>query len=87
MATIEQISTGLSEIVNQVADVPVEDIRPDRSLTSDLDIDSLSVVEIMVAAEEMFGVRIPDNDLKGLSTIEDVATYIHNAQVTQAAQA
>ena len=38
--------------MNEVAGIPVEDVQLDKSFTDDLDVDSLSMVEVVVAAEE-----------------------------------
>lgn len=80
MATNEEILAGLAEIVNEETDLPVEDIQLDKSFTEDLDIDSLSMMTIVVNAEEKFGVRIPDSEVKNLKTVRDAVTYIGNAQ-------
>ena len=66
MATQQEILAGLAEIVNEVAGIPVDDVQLDKSFIDDLDIDSLSMVEVVVAAEEKFGVKIPDDDVKNL---------------------
>ncbi len=79
MATQQEILSGLAEIVNEVAGVPVEDVQMDKSFIDDLDIDSLSMVEVVVAAEERFDVKIPDDDVKGLQTVGDAVTYIAKA--------
>jgi acyl carrier protein len=84
MATLEEIRTGLPEIIHEIAGVPIADIQPGKSFTTDLEIDSLSMVEIMVAAEERFGVRIPDDDLRTLATVDDVVAYIQAAQAKAA---
>jgi len=52
----------------------------DKSFTEDLDIDSLSMMTIVVNAEEKFGVRIPDSEVKNLKTVRDAVTYIGGAQ-------
>ena len=75
----QEILEGLATIVNEVAGVPVEDVQPDKSFVDDLDIDSLSMVEVVVAAEEKFGVKIPDDDVKDLRTVGDAVTYIQQA--------
>ena len=64
MADQQEILSGLAEIVNEVAGVPVDDVQLDKSFTDDLDIDSLSMVEVVVAAEEKFGVKIPDDEVQ-----------------------
>ena len=46
-----------------------DQVEPDKSFTDDLDIDSLSMMTIVVNAEEKFGVRIPDDEVKNLNTV------------------
>ncbi len=76
MATTEEIRADLAEIVNEVAGIPVEDVQLDKSFVDDLDVDSLSMVEVVVAAEERFDVRIPDDDVSSLNTVGDAVSYI-----------
>ncbi len=80
MASKTEIQTDLATIVEEIAGVPADDVKPDKEFIADLDVDSLSMVEIVVAAEEKFGVRIPDNDVKNLKTVGDAVDYIDNAQ-------
>ena len=77
-----EILTGLGEIIDEVAGVPADQVTPDKSFVDDLDIDSLSMVEIAVAAQDKFGVEIPDDQLKNLKTVRDVVTYVQNAEVS-----
>ena len=76
----QEILDGLAVIVNEVAGVPVADIQPDKSFIDDLDIDSLSMVEIAVQTEDKYGVKIPDEDLAGLRTVGDVVAYIQKLE-------
>ena len=69
-----------AEIVNDVAGVPVSDISAEKSFTDDLDIDSLSMVEVVMAAEDKWGVKIPDDAVKNLKTVGDAVDFIENAQ-------
>lgn len=81
MANSEQeILSGLAEIVNEETGLPADAVEPDKSFTDDLDIDSLSMMTIVVNAEEKFGVRIPDDDVKNLGTVRDAVAYIQQAQ-------
>ena len=79
-ATQEEIVEGLAEIVNEIAGIPTEDVQLDKSFTDDLDVDSLSMVEVVVAAEEKFDVKIPDDEVKNLKTVGDAVAYIERAQ-------
>ncbi len=76
MASTEEILAGLAEILNEVADVDAADVTPEKTFTDDLDVDSLSMVEVAMAAEEKFGVKIPDEELPKLKTVGDAVSYI-----------
>jgi acyl carrier protein len=80
MASTEEIRSGLADIVNEVAGIPADDVQMDKSFTDDLDVDSLSMVEVVVAAEEQFGVKIPDDEVKNLKTVGDAVAYIESSQ-------
>jgi acyl carrier protein len=80
MATTEEIRTDLADIVNEVTGIPAADVQLEKSFTDDLDVDSLSMVEVVVAAEEKFDVRIPDDQVKNLKTVGDAVSYIEKAQ-------
>ena len=80
MATTEEIRAGLAELVNEVTGIDADDVQLDKSFTEDLDVDSLSMVEIVVAAEEKFGVTIPDDEVKNLKTVGDAVGYIEKQQ-------
>ncbi len=72
----QEILDGLAVIVNEVAGVPVEDVQSDKAFVDDLDIDSLSMVEVVMAAEDKWGVKIPDSEVKNLRTVGDAVAYI-----------
>jgi acyl carrier protein len=77
--TQTEIVQELARIVHQIAEVDAETATPETSLTEDLLVDSLSVVEIYLTAEDTFGVRIPDEDLANFRTLGDAADYINRA--------
>lgn len=74
--TENEILEGLAEIVNEETGVEASEVQMDKSFTEDLDIDSLSMMTIVVQAEERFGVRIPDDEVKNLKTVRDAVSYI-----------
>jgi acyl carrier protein len=74
--TDQEILAGLAEIVEEIAGVPADEVTPSKSFADDLDIDSLSMVEIAVAAQDKFGVEIPDDQLKDLITVQDVINFV-----------
>jgi acyl carrier protein len=78
----DEILAGLAEIIDEIAGVPADEVTPDKTFVDDLDIDSLSMVEIAVAAQDKFGVEIPDDQLKDLKTVQDVIDYVGRATVS-----
>jgi acyl carrier protein len=80
--TDQEILEGLGEIIDEVAGVPADQVTPDKTFVDDLDIDSLSMVEIAVAAQDKFGVEIPDDQLKDLKTVQDVVEFVKRAEVS-----
>ncbi len=74
----EDIQAGLAEILEEVAGVAPADATPEKSFTEDLDVDSLSMVEIATEVENKFGVAIPDDELANIKTVGDAITYITN---------
>jgi len=80
MTSRPEITQGLAEILEEVAGVTPSDVAEDKSFTDDLDVDSLSMVEVVVAAEEKFGVKIPDDEVQNLKTVGDAVSFIEKAQ-------
>jgi acyl carrier protein len=78
VASAEEIREGLASILNEVADVSPGDVSDEKSFVDDLDVDSLSMVEVAMAAEEKFGVKIPDDELPKMKTVGDAVKYIES---------
>ena len=79
--TEQDILAGLGEIVHEITGIAAARVQPDQSFSNDLDIDSLSMVEIATAAEDKFGISIPDSAIDGLKTVSDAVAYIAKAGV------
>ena len=80
MADNAEILSGLAEIVEEVAGIDTAEVTPEKSFVDDLDIDSLSMVEIAVQAEDKFGAKIPDDQLAELKTVGDAVDFITKHQ-------
>jgi acyl carrier protein len=66
-----EILAGLAEIVEEVAGIEKAEVTADKTFVDDLDIDSLSMVEIAVQA---------DDQLAELKTVGDAVDYIATHQ-------
>jgi len=76
----EEVLVGLAAIVTDETGIATEAIQLDKSFTDDLDIDSISMMTIVVNAEDKFDVKIPDEEVKNLLTVGDAVSYITKAQ-------
>lgn len=74
--TEAEIIKGLADIVEEVTGIEPSEVTPEKSFVDDLDIDSLSMVEIAVQCEDRYGVEIPDEEISKLRTVGDVVEYI-----------
>jgi acyl carrier protein len=80
VATQEEIIAGLAEIIEEVTGIEPSEVTIDKSFVDELDIDSLSMVEIAVQTEDKYGVKIPDEDLASLRTVGDAVAYIQKLE-------
>jgi len=46
-------------------------------LLSEQDVDSLDISGMLLSVEEAFGVEIPDEDIDGIQTINDIVAYVN----------
>ncbi|UGT43732.1 acyl carrier protein [Nocardia yamanashiensis] len=81
MATTQnEIVAGIALIVEEVTGIEVSEVTVEKSFVEDLDIDSLSLVEIAVQLEDKYGVQIPDEDMASLRTVGDAVTYVQKME-------
>ena len=74
--TVDEVLAGIKEIVVEVAGIDAGIIAMDKKFTDYLDVDSLSMVEVVVAAEDKFGVKIPDEEVTKMATVGDAVNFI-----------
>ena len=68
----------MKEIIKQVNEVLVDEfeveadtITPDANLRETLDLDSLDYVDLVVAIESISGVKLGEDDFKGIASFKD----------------
>ena len=57
-------------------DIDESKITLDAKLKEDLELDSLDSVELIMSAEEEFGIEIPDEDVMNFKIVNDIVNYI-----------
>jgi acyl carrier protein len=77
MADNTAILAELTEIIKEATAGDLHDeVTVEKSFGDDLGVDSLTMVEIAVLAEQKLGVKIPDDELGNLQTVNDAVNYI-----------
>ena len=69
--TREELETKVREIIARQVDLPLERVELDDSMVYDLGCDSLSMVELMLEAEDTFEIDIPDEATNAVDTVKD----------------
>ena len=77
--TTEEVLAGLAELINEETGISTDQVSLEKSFTDDLDIDSISMMTIVVNAEEKFDVKIPDDEVKNLTTVGEAVEFITKA--------
>ena len=74
--TQDEVLAGIRDIVVEVAGIDGSLVSLEKKFADDLDVDSLSMVEVIVAAEEKFSVKIPDDEVTKMATVADAVNFI-----------
>lgn len=64
------------KIIAGIAEVPEKSLNKNTNLLSDLDLDSLDLVELISEIEEKYEIEIPDNEIKKIQTIDDIVNFL-----------
>lgn len=70
----------IKEIIVETINVDEELITPEATLMEDLGIDSLSAVELAMELETEFDIRIEDDELANLKTVQDIIDVVEKNQ-------
>lgn len=76
MAAGRDISAEVKRIIKEQLDVDEKDIKPEATFIDDLGADSLGLVELVLAFEEVFEIDIPDEDTEKIRSVQDAIDYI-----------
>ncbi len=74
MTTFEKVK----EIIVEKLGVKPEDVKEDAKFTSDLQADSLDVVELIMEFEKAFDITISDDEATKIATVSDVVKFIES---------
>ena len=73
------IYTTLRTLIAESLGVEEEEVTPEASFEEDLNVDRQELVDLMVAIEEEFEVKIPDDTMAEIATVGDAVEYLEDA--------
>lgn len=64
------------DILSEFGEIEKEKLTVQSRLIADLGLNSLDVINMVVAFEEEFDIEIPDQDIKELTSVGDIVSYL-----------
>ena len=72
----EEIVKKVQAIIVDKLGVEPSEVTETANFTNDLGADSLDTVELLMEFEKVFGIRIPDEETAGISTVQDAVDKV-----------
>ncbi|GAA7146965.1 hypothetical protein HpBGD45_10380 [Helicobacter pylori] len=66
----------IQAVIAEQLNIDVSQVTPEAKFVKDLGVDSLDIVELIMALEERFGIEIPDEQAEKIVNVGDVMRYI-----------
>lgn len=81
MLAQETVLEKLREWMEELFEIVPEDVQLESNLASDLDVDSIDAIDLVVKIKELTGKQVNPEDFKNVRTIQDVVVVIQNMSV------
>jgi acyl carrier protein len=72
-----EISSRLTQVLVDELGLDADKITDSANFEEDLEVDSLGVVELLMALEDEFGVKIPDEEAEEIHTVGQAVDLVH----------
>ena len=70
----------IQEIIADVINIDVQEVRPESKFDDDLGADSLDIFQIIMGIEETFDIEIDNDEAEKISTVVDAVEQIKAAK-------
>ena len=75
---MQDVKKKIAAILIDKLGIPESEITPDASFVKDLGIDSLDYAELIMEFEQVFDIKIQDDDAEKMQTIGEAVSYIQS---------
>lgn len=73
-----ELEEKLIALMSNELEIPREKITLNATFSDDLEVDSLGVVEMLMALEDEFGIEIPDEEAEGIETVGEAIDLVQS---------
>lgn len=80
----KDLKAEVKKVIVEHLDVDPEMIQDTSSFTDQLGLDSLDAMDLLMAVDEAFGIRIPPQDMESIDNLNDLVKVIQQQQQQQA---
>ena len=75
--TKQEIHNWIAQVLHEQFEIPLASITAEANLYTDLDIDSIDAVDLMVKLKDLTGKRLQPEVFKTVRTFQDVVDALH----------
>ncbi|MDQ3978192.1 MAG: acyl carrier protein [Actinomycetota bacterium] len=72
----QEVLAGLADVAVELLGVNSDRVTEDARFDEDLDVDSLGLVEFVMAVEDRFDIKVPEEKLEGIQTVGQAADLV-----------
>jgi acyl carrier protein len=73
---VNDVFERIKELVAEKVGVEPEDISMETSFTDDLEADSITLFELVMAIEDEFDIEVDDESIEKIKTVGDIVKYL-----------
>ena len=75
---VNSIEESVIQIISEVSGLPKTEIQLGSKLGEEIPLDSLEIIEIVMAIEEKYKMEIPDEETENLNTVKDIVDFVES---------
>jgi acyl carrier protein len=79
--TEQEVRTVIDDVLEEYFEIERERLLPEANIFEDLELDSLDIVDLVVAMQKRFNVRIRDDErIRDIRTLGDIYQFVLSLQ-------
>ena len=76
MITQEEVYDKIKSVLIEEFEIEAEDISMEANLFTDLELDSLDAIDLMVTLDKELGIEIKTEEMQEMRTVEDACSFV-----------